>query len=96
MTRQCLLLDLKDDSDLIAAYRAWHAPGQVPRSVIAHIRQQGILAMEIWNVGDRLVMIVETDDDDKSALASAGTNTDDIDAWERLMDRFQRRLALCS
>jgi L-rhamnose mutarotase len=94
MTRQCLLLDLVNDADLIAAYRRWHAPGNVPSAVISSIRRRGIREMQIWNAGDRLVMIVETGsrtDADIQPVIDA-TNPDVVE-WETLMDKYQRRLA---
>jgi L-rhamnose mutarotase len=89
MIRECLLLDLVDDADLIAAYRTWHAPGGVPAAVLAHIRQSGIVAMEIWNVADRLVMIVQRDE---TITAPGGAPPPDVARWEALMDRYQQRL----
>ena len=61
--RHCAVLDLADDPALIADYEARHAPGAVWPRVIAHIRAQGVEAMEIWRAGDRLVMIAEVADD---------------------------------
>lgn len=90
MARQCLLLDLNDDADLIAAYRDRHQPGNVPAAVIADIRRRGIESMEIWQIGDRLAMIIETNG---ASTAHPPVNTDpEIAAWEQAMDRFQRRL----
>jgi L-rhamnose mutarotase len=94
MTRHCLLLDLVDDPELIAQYRTWHAPGGPPAAVSRSIREAGILDMEIWQAGDRLVMIMETGPDFDPAAKAAGDAADpEVQAWERLMDRFQRRLA---
>ena len=93
MTRHCLLLDLKDDADLIAAYRAWHAPGRVPGAVIASIRRRGIADMQIWNAGDRLVMITEYGAGiDPNARSAIDASDPHVLAWEKLMDDFQRRL----
>src|ERR1700712_3318435 len=86
--RLCFALDLVDDAALIAEYEARHAPGAVWPSVIDHIRATGVEAMEIWRAGDRLVMIAETAADYPRAIAPAP----EIDAWERLMWRFQRPL----
>jgi len=57
--RHVLILDLKDDPEAIAAYRAWHAVGAPPAAVIASIRASGIEEMEICLAGNRLVMILE-------------------------------------
>lgn len=94
MTRHCLFLDLVDDAELICEYRRWHEPGGPPAAVNRSIREAGILEMEIWNVGNRLVMIMETTAEfDAGAKARRDASDPDVQAWERLMDRLQRRLA---
>lgn len=94
MTRHCLFLDLVDDAKLIAEYRRWHAPGGPPAAVTRSIRDAGILDMEIWQAGDRLVMIMETAPHfDPEAKARRDATDPDVRAWEFLMDRLQRRLS---
>jgi len=91
--RHVLVLDLVDDEEAIAAYRAWHRPGGPPLAVTRAIRESGIASMEIWHVGDRLVMVMETTPAyDPVASAERNAQDPDIRAWETLMDRFQRRL----
>ena len=46
--RLCLVLDLIDDPEKIAAYEKHHAPGAVWPAVIEDIKAQGIEGMEIW------------------------------------------------
>lgn len=49
--------------------------------------------MEIWQAGNRLVMMVETDPDlDPAGKAARDAADPDVQAWARLMERFQRRL----
>lgn len=97
MTRHCLFLDLVDDPELIAQYRQWHAPGGPPAAVTRSIREAGILDMEIWQAGDRLVMVMETGPAfDPRAKAARDAANPDVRAWEALMDRFQSRLAFAS
>jgi L-rhamnose mutarotase len=92
-TRHVLVLDLQDDPDAIAAYRHWHRPGGPPAAVTRAIRGDGIASLEIWHVGDRLVMLMETTPDfDPAAKAVRDAVDPEIQAWETLMDRFQRRL----
>jgi L-rhamnose mutarotase len=94
MTRHCLFLDLVDDPELIAQYRQWHAPGGPPAAVTRSIREAGILDMEIWQAGDRLAMVMETGPDfDPASKATRDAADADVQAWEKLMDRFQSRLA---
>ena len=91
--RQVLLLDLKDDAELIARYEAWHAAGAVPAPVVACIRAADIEAMEIYRSGNRLVMVMETGPDfDPAAKAAADASNPDVIAWEELMSRFQQPL----
>ena len=88
-TRHCLLLDLREDPALIAEYEAHHQA--VWPEVLGHIRAQGISSMEIFRLGTRLCMIMETDDAIFDAGTSAASATEDavICAWESLMWRFQ-------
>ncbi|UAL12666.1 L-rhamnose mutarotase [Caulobacter segnis] len=91
--RHCLALDLKDDPALIERYEAWHAPGAVPPAVIASIRAADIRDMQIWRLGTRLFMIMETGPDfSPEAKAAADLASEDVQAWERLMWEFQQPL----
>lgn len=93
MTRRVLILDLKDNPELIAAYEAYHRPGGVPEAILRSIRAAGIEEMEIYRSGCRLVMLMETgsgfDPETKAAAAAADPA---VVAWEELMDRYQQRL----
>jgi L-rhamnose mutarotase len=81
-------LDLAGDADLIAAYETWHASNAVWPEVVAHIRAQGILDMEIWRRGSRLTMIMEVTDDFPREVPEPPK----IAEWEELMWRFQKPL----
>jgi len=88
-----LLLDLKDDPDAITAYRHWHRPGGPPPAVTRAIRESGIQRLEIFQAGDRLVMVMETAPSfDPIAKARRDADDPEVQAWERLMDQYQRRL----
>ena len=93
MSRRVLILDLKDDPELIAAYEAYHRPGGVPEAILHSIRASGIDEMEIFRSGNRLVMLMETgpgfDPQDKAAADAADPA---VVAWEGLMDGYQQRL----
>jgi len=94
MSRRVLILDLKDDPDLIARYQAYHRPGAVPQAVVRSIREAGIEEMEIYRSGNRLVMVMDTTEDfDPGAKAAADAVNPDVIAWEELMDRFQQPLS---
>jgi L-rhamnose mutarotase len=92
--RRVLLLDLKNDAELIRDYERWHLPGAVPEAVIASIRSADIRSMEIYRSGNRLVMVMETGPAfDPAAKAAADRANRDVVAWEELMSRFQQPLA---
>ena len=91
--RRVLLLDLKDDPELIARYEAWHAAGAVPAAVTASIRAADIRSMEIFRTGNRLAMVMETGPNfDPAAKAAADAANPDVVAWEELMSSFQQPL----
>lgn len=91
MKRFALTLDLKNEKELIDAYISHHR--NVWPEVIKSIRDSGIQEMEIFNVADRLFMIISTQDDfsfdKKSAMDKLNQKVQD---WETLMDQYQRKL----
>ncbi|MBK7432985.1 MAG: L-rhamnose mutarotase [Chitinophagaceae bacterium] len=91
MTRYCLALDLKDDPQLIAEYEAHHQ--QVWPEILRSIKDSGICSMEIWRTGNRLFMIMETDDDFSFEEKSAADTADPkVQEWEALMWKYQQAL----
>ena len=89
--RFCLSLDLKDDPALVAEYCRLHQ--QIWPEIAASIRVAGIVSMEIWRTGNRLFMVMETDDRfDGAAKALADAANPKVQEWERLMWRFQQPL----
>ena len=92
MTRRwCLALDLRDDPALIAEYCERHEC--IWPEIAASIRQAGIVGMEIWRTGNRLVMVMETDERfDPVAKAAADAANPKVREWEALMWRFQQPL----
>ena len=58
-TRTVLAVDLNGHASAIEAYKAHHQ--RVWPEVLASLRQAGILQMDIYLLGRRLVMILETD-----------------------------------
>lgn len=91
MKRYVLALDLKPDAALIREYEAYHRA--VWPEVLESLRNSGILEMEIFRVGNRLCMVLETADDftfeEKARLDAANPK---VQQWEALMDTFQDRL----
>ena len=89
--RYCQTLDLKGNPELIAEYRRRHSEGEAWSEIIDGIRSVGILEMEIYIVGTRLFMIVETplDFDWDSAMARLATLPRQQE-WEDYMSGFQK------
>ena len=88
--RYCQTLDLKDDPALIAEYLKRHSQAEAWPEIIAGIREVGILEMELYILGTRLVMIVETPPDFEWESAMAKLATLDRQAeWEDYMSVFQ-------
>jgi L-rhamnose mutarotase len=87
--RHCLFLDLQDDPTAIAQYEAHHRA--VWPEVQAHLREQGVTGMQIWRLGTRLCMLMETDDErfDAARMARAEATDPRLVEWEALMSRFQ-------
>jgi len=83
-------MDLKDEPALIAEYRRRHSRGEAWPEIQAGIREVGILEMDIYILGTRLVMIVETplDFDWDSAMARLATLPRQQE-WEEYMACFQ-------
>lgn len=88
--RYCQTLDLKDDPDLIATYKQRHSQQEAWPEILEGIRQVGILEMEIYILGNRLFMIVETplDFDWETAMARLATLPRQAE-WEQYMSLFQ-------
>ena len=91
MTRLCLALDLKDDPALIAEY--CHLHQRIWPEIASSIRDAGIVGMEIWRTGNRLCMVMETNEHfDGAAKAVADAANPKVQEWEELMWRFQQPL----
>lgn len=88
-----LILDLVDDAAAITAYREWHRPGGPPSAVTRAIREAGVERLDIYNAGNRLVMVMEVSATyDADAQAARDSADPDVQAWEARMDAFQQRL----
>ncbi|WP_175672489.1 L-rhamnose mutarotase [Burkholderia ambifaria] len=87
--RYCLALDLKDDPDLIARYEEHHRA--VWPEVLRHLRDHGVRGMEIFRLGTRMTMVMDTDDAvfDAERLARATEANPTVRAWEDVMWKFQ-------
>jgi L-rhamnose mutarotase len=90
--RYCLTLDLIDDLQLIAEYRRYHEA--VWPEVTDCLRETGIVDMELYLLGTRLVMVLEVGEKfsfEKKASIERGNAK--VQEWEKLMWKFQRAVA---
>lgn len=89
--RYCRTMQLREgDSKFIEDYRHAHSEGIIWKEIIDGIRQVGILEMEVYILGTKLFMIVETPvdfnwDEAMERLATLPRQQE----WETFMSRFQ-------
>ena len=89
--RDCQTLNLKENPELIAEYRKRPQKENAWPEILAGIKEVGILEMEIYIVGSRLFMIVETplDFDWTTAMERLSTLPRQQE-WEDYMSMFQQ------
>jgi L-rhamnose mutarotase len=91
MKRFCFALDLVDNPGLIAEYIDWHQ--RVWPEIKKSIADAGVRNLEIYRVGNRMFMIMETEDsftlEKKAALDNANQK---VQEWEDLMWKYQKAL----
>lgn len=88
LQRYVQALDLQDDEQLMAEYRRLHQ--RIWPEIASHLRQNGIVGMDIYQLGNRLVMVMETDDRfSAERLAAASQLNPKVVEWEALMWRYQ-------
>ena len=86
-------LDLKDDPALIEEYEQWHRPDRIWPEILESIRASGVLNLEIFRVGSRLLLTMDvTPDFDPAAKAAADAANARVQAWEAMMWKYQRAL----
>ncbi|MCD7899039.1 MAG: L-rhamnose mutarotase [Bacteroides sp.] len=88
--RYCQTLDLKDDPELIREYKKRHEEKECWPEIGEGMKEVGILEMEIYLIGTRLFMIVETalDFDWDSAFQKLANMPRQAE-WEEYMSVFQ-------
>jgi L-rhamnose mutarotase len=91
MNKYLLILDLVDEAESIKQYEAYHQ--QIPGEIDQSIRQAGIVSMEIYRFGNRLIMEMVTNEtfsfENKAKLDAENPA---VQAWEKMMDKFQQRI----
>ncbi len=93
MKRYCLALDLVNDEVLIAEYERYHQ--KIWPEIYKSIKKSGIGSMEIYRIGNRLFMIMETLDnfsfEHKNKIDAENTK---VQEWEALMWKYQQALPM--
>jgi L-rhamnose mutarotase len=89
--RYCKTLSLEDDPQLILEYKKVHSHGNTWPEITQGMIEVGILDMEIYILGTRLFMIMDTipefdHDRDMAELATKPRQSE----WEAFVSRFQK------
>jgi len=88
ITRTVLAVDLKDDAAAIETYKEHHR--RVWPEVLASLRRAGVHDMDIYLLGRRLVMVVETEGQDFRRCFVAHLSSHPlVTEWEALMRSLQ-------
>ena len=89
--RYCQTLSLRDNPELIAAYKKAHSKEEAWPEIRAGICEVGILEMEIYIIGSKLFMIVETplDFDWNTAMEKLAKLPRQAE-WEDYVAKFQQ------
>lgn len=92
--RYCKTLALNDDAQLIEDYKKVHAPNAAWPEITQGMKEVGIIDMEIYILGTRLFMIMDTvaDFDHDKAMAELATKPRQSE-WEAYVSRFQQSSA---
>ena len=90
MKRYVQFLEISEDPELVAQYRKWHSEDFNWKEVRDGIRAVGILEMEIYILGSKLVMIVDAPadfqwDEAMKRLATLPRQAE----WEAFVSKFQ-------
>jgi L-rhamnose mutarotase len=90
MRRYVLTLDLKEDPRLVKEYRAHHRA--VWPEVQKSLRRVGVRAMDIYALGRRLTMVMDTRDDFdlRRSFARHVASDPRCAEWEALMKTYQQ------
>lgn len=86
-------LDLKDDPALIAEYERWHRADTVWPEIVDSIRAAGVLDLDIFRTGNRLVLVMKVGESYSAERKAASDAADPrVQEWEALMWQFQQAL----
>ncbi len=91
LKRYILICDLKNNADLISEYEEYHR--EVWPEIIDSIKESGIIDMEIYRNGTRLVMLMETQADFSFEIkARLDSQNPKVQEWENLMWKYQQAI----
>lgn len=83
------MLDLQDNAEKIAQYEQHHQA--VWQEVEQHIRACGIEQMDIYRLGTRLVMLMQTNEQFSfERMAQLADENESVQRWEALMWQYQQ------
>jgi L-rhamnose mutarotase len=90
LKRYVQFLEINNDPELIAQYRYWHSETHHWQEIREGIKAVGILEMEIYMLGNQLVMIVDAPvdfnwDEAMNRLATLPRQAE----WEAFVAKFQ-------
>ena len=90
LKRYVQFLEISEEPELVAQYRKWHSEEYSWKEVRDGIREVGILEMEIYILGSKLVMIVDTPAyfEWEKAMARLATLPRQAE-WEAFVSKFQ-------
>jgi len=88
--RYCKTLQLKNDAELIQSYKDVHASGKAWPEITQGMKEVGIIDMEIYLLGNKLFMIMDTvaDFDHDSAMEQLASKPRQRE-WENYVSQFQ-------
>lgn len=88
--RYCKTMELRNDEALIEAYKIAHAKGAAWPEITNGMREVGIIDMEIYLLGTKLFMIMDTiaDFDHHKAMTELALKPRQSE-WEAHMSQFQ-------
>jgi L-rhamnose mutarotase len=89
ITRTVLAVDLRDDEAAVETYRVHHQ--RVWPEVLDSLRRAGVRDLDIYLLGRRLIMVVETEGQDfRRCFAAHAASHPRVIEWEALMRSLQQ------
>lgn len=93
MQKFCLTLDLIDDPKSMEEYENWHKPGAGWPEVRQNDLDAGITNIEIYRTGNRMFMILETDESFSfNKKKQLDAQCPKVQEWEELMWKYQQAI----